>query len=64
MPNLDELSIEKLKQLKENLVKEIDRRTIKVPEKDDENLAYSLRRMDAKNAYFDRATSVAEEEYK
>ena len=57
MPNLNELSIEKLKQLKENLLKEIDRRTIKVPEKDDENLAYSLRRMDAKNAYFDRATS-------
>ena len=57
MPNLDELSIEKLKQLKENLSKEIDRRTIKVPEKDDENLAYSLRRMDNKNAYFDRATS-------
>jgi len=62
MPNLDELSIEKLKQLKENLSKEIDRRTIKVPEKDDENLAYSLRRMDNKNAYFHKATSVAEEE--
>ena len=61
MPNLDELSIEKLKQLKENLSKEIDRRTIRVPEKDDENLTYALKRMDAKNAYFDRATSEESE---
>ena len=61
---LNELSIEKLKQLKENLIKEIDRRTIKVPEKEDDNLTYSLKRMDNKNAYFHKATSVAEEEYK
>jgi|TARA_R100001460_G_scaffold34891_5_gene67548 hypothetical protein len=53
---LNELSIEKLKQLKENLIKEIDRRTIKVPEKEDDNLTYSLKRMDIKNSYFSRAT--------
>ena len=54
---LNELSIEKLKQLKENLIKEIDRRTIKVPEKEDDNLTYSLKRMDIKNSYFSRAVT-------
>jgi hypothetical protein len=54
--SLDEMSVEQLKEIESHIIKELGRRTIKVPEKEDDNLTYSLKRMDIKNSYFSRAT--------
>ena len=33
--SLDEMSVEQLKEIKKHIIKELERRTIRVPEKDD-----------------------------